>query len=109
MMVIKTVIASILLVVSPSAVGAWTPPTEVVAIRSYPSSNTHYFKLLNHTVNEGCSVSASHGVYVITDETGRSVSMLLTAKVSQTKVRLQVSGCAGHYAKVVEIQFGDGW
>ncbi|TMP23082.1 hypothetical protein CWB99_23595 [Pseudoalteromonas rubra] len=97
-----------LVMFSGSALAAWTPPSEVLALRAYNSSEGHYVKLSTSSVNEACSGTLKTGIYFFNDTTGRIFSMLLAAQSSKQKVILHVSGCGGgSYANITEVQLGD--
>ena len=88
---------------------AWTPASEVLAVRAYPAGNTHYIKFNSNSVNAGCSLTVGAGIYVLNDKTGRTYSMLLAAQASNQKVRFSVSKCSGSYAQIEEVQIGENW
>lgn len=104
----KTIIFTALALISAQTHAAWTPASNVLAIRAYPASTGHYVKISTSNVQADCVATApSHGIYHLNDETGRIVSMLLAAQVSGQKVRFSVTACAGGYSTVSEVQFGE--
>lgn len=88
---------------------AWTPESEILAIRAYPAGNTHYIKFNSNSVNAGCKTTVESGIYVLNDVTGRTYSMILAAQASKQKVSFSVSGCNGTYARIDEVQIGGNW
>ena len=93
---------------SGSTLAAWTPTSDVLALRAYNSSQGHFVKLSTSSANEGCSGTVKTGIYFFEDTTGRIFSMLLAAKSSKQKVTASVNGCGGGpYAVINEVQLGN--
>ena len=105
----KKIIIAILLLLPVIANAGWTPNSDVLAIRAYPSSTGHYIKISTSSVSGGCTSTATgNGVYFVNDETGRIISILLAAQAANKKVSLHISGCGGGpYGKITEVQIGE--
>lgn len=93
---------------SSSIAAGWTVESQVLALRAYPSIDTHYIKLDTTTANETCVMSSTKGIYQLVDSNGRIFSMLLAAQASGNKVLIHTSGCdvSNNYALITEVQFG---
>ncbi|BCL69766.1 hypothetical protein TUMSATVNIG1_17220 [Vibrio nigripulchritudo] len=92
------------------ALAEFTAPVDVLAIRSYPSGNTHFIKTTIPNIDAGCKDTKRWGIFYLDDATGRAFSTLLAAKSSKQKVSLSITpGECLHqvYAIIKEVQVGD--